>query len=146
MYILKSEDTNWIPLKWLMLNQKIDMTFITHTIHVWYVYLHFVVFYGKCREIYTSPMYKQITSAEISVPYKTQVEGLKCRTTALRSSGRFAPSCSKEERREVERILVSCMHNKEATEMDWWMDGQDGCVFVCLFSFFLGGTGHFSIP
>ena len=25
---------------------------ITHTIHVWYIYLHLVDFYGKCREIY----------------------------------------------------------------------------------------------
>ena len=24
----------------------------THTIHVWYIYLHLVDFYGKCREIY----------------------------------------------------------------------------------------------
>ena len=29
-------------------------------------------------------------------------------------SARFAPSCSKEDRREVERLLVSCMHNQEA--------------------------------
>lgn len=29
------------------------------------------------------------------------------------AGARFAPSCSKEDRREVERILVSCMHNKE---------------------------------
>ena len=25
----------------------------SHTIHVWYIYLHLVDFYGKCREIYT---------------------------------------------------------------------------------------------
>ena len=25
---------------------------IPHTIHVWYIYLHLVDFYGKCREIY----------------------------------------------------------------------------------------------
>ena len=24
----------------------------THTIHVWYIYLHLVDFNGKCREIY----------------------------------------------------------------------------------------------
>ena len=71
-------------------------------------------------------MGKQITSAEISVPYKTSGRPLK---RLLRSSGRFAPSCSKEERREVERILVSCMHNKEATT-DGLMDGQDGWMCV----------------
>ena len=26
--------------------------YISHTIHVWYIYLHLVDFYGKCREIY----------------------------------------------------------------------------------------------
>ena len=26
--------------------------YITHTIHVWYIYLHLVDFYGKCRQIY----------------------------------------------------------------------------------------------
>ena len=26
--------------------------FITHRIHVWYIYLHLVDFYGKCRQIY----------------------------------------------------------------------------------------------
>ena len=25
---------------------------ITHTIHVWYIYLHLVNFHGKCRDIY----------------------------------------------------------------------------------------------
>ena len=25
---------------------------LTHTIHVWYIYLHLVDFYGKCRQIY----------------------------------------------------------------------------------------------
>eukprot|EP00435_Cladocopium_sp_Y103_P016403 s1717_g4.t1 len=30
------------------------------------------------------------------------------------AGARFAPSCSKEDRREVERLLVSCMHNQEA--------------------------------
>ena len=25
---------------------------LPHTIHVWYIYLHLVDFYGKCREIY----------------------------------------------------------------------------------------------
>ena len=25
---------------------------ISHTIHVWYIYLHLVDFYGKCRQIY----------------------------------------------------------------------------------------------
>ena len=27
---------------------------MTHTIHVWYIYLHFVDFYGKCWQIYQS--------------------------------------------------------------------------------------------
>ena len=26
-----------------------DKHFMTHTIHVWYIYLHLVDFYGKCR-------------------------------------------------------------------------------------------------
>lgn len=34
------------------------------------------------------------------------------------AGARFAPSCSKEERREVERILVSCMHNTEVVPTD----------------------------
>ena len=25
--------------------------FISHTIHVWYIYLHLIDFYGKCRQI-----------------------------------------------------------------------------------------------
>ena len=122
-------------------SQKIDITYINHTIHVWYVYLHLVYFYGKCREIYTSPMYKQITSAEISVPYKTSGRPETSDDGPPVPNSRFAPSCSKEERREVERILVSCMHNKEATEMDWWMGRMDGWMDVCLFSFFVGGDG-----
>ena len=30
--------------------------FLTHRIHVWYIYLHLVDLYGKCREIYHRPM------------------------------------------------------------------------------------------
>ena len=30
----------------------VDVYVHTHTIHVWYIYLHLVDFYGKCSEIY----------------------------------------------------------------------------------------------
>ena len=32
--------------------EKASWTGLSHTIHVWYMYLHLVDFYGKCREIY----------------------------------------------------------------------------------------------
>ena len=53
-----------------------------------------------------------------------------------RCTDRFAPSCSKEDRREVERILVSCMHDKEATETDVLVGWLDGSMFVF---FWVGG-------
>ena len=33
--------------------ERVKQGVITHTIHVWYIYLHLVDLYGKCREIYT---------------------------------------------------------------------------------------------
>ena len=57
------------------------------------------------------------------------------------SSDRFAPSCSKEDRREVERILVSCMHDKEATvgRLDRWLVGSMvGWLGRSMFVFFGG--------
>ena len=33
-------------------NLTIPLTFPTHTIHVWYIYLHLVDFHGKCTETY----------------------------------------------------------------------------------------------
>ena len=39
-------------LQWLQwTKQNLHIVTITHTIHVWYIYLHLVDFYGKCRYI-----------------------------------------------------------------------------------------------
>ena len=32
-----------------MINDAIPLDEVTHTVHVWYIHLHVVEFYGKCR-------------------------------------------------------------------------------------------------
>ena len=39
----------------------------THTIHVWYIYLHLVDFYGKCRKIY-----------QVNIPYMDGMGHVTC--------------------------------------------------------------------
>ena len=48
-----------IFFRWVGLTTNKSMNvlgFITQTIHVWYMYLHLVDFYGKCIGKYTNPM------------------------------------------------------------------------------------------
>ena len=45
----------------------------THTIHVWYIYLHLVDFYGKCREIYHTWMIWERSQLNRSRITKTQM-------------------------------------------------------------------------
>ena len=39
---------------WILWAHELYIVSLTITIHVWYIYLHLVHFYGKCREIYQS--------------------------------------------------------------------------------------------
>ena len=39
---------------WIFWAHELYIVSLTITIHVWYIYLHLVHFYGKCREIYQS--------------------------------------------------------------------------------------------
>jgi len=53
-----STPIGWLPeheLKFPHLREMLEIKVSihhTHTIHVWYIYLHLVDFYGKCRKIY----------------------------------------------------------------------------------------------
>ncbi len=50
---------------------------ISHTIHVWYIYLHLVDFYGKCRQIYQPHGWYGLTIPWCILPKKPAAGRLK---------------------------------------------------------------------